>query len=111
MSYGQVATYVGAPRAARQVGWTLRSLEGTENFPWWRIVNNAGSITIKGNQFNSRDIQKKHLEKEGIEVSHELKMDIERYRYYATTKQLQSFQLDPKYIETILRDFYPVTDN
>ncbi len=107
MSYGQVAAYIGAPRAARQVGWALRSLEGTPDFPWWRIISNTGSITIKGNEFNSRDIQKKHLEAEGVLISHELKIDIERYRYFATAKQLQSFELEQSYIETVLREFYP----
>jgi methylated-DNA-protein-cysteine methyltransferase-like protein len=82
MSYGQVALYMGLPRAARQVGWALRSLEGTPDFPWWRVVNNAGRITIRGNYINSREIQRRLLEDDGIEISDSFQFDIERYRFF-----------------------------
>ena len=45
VSYGQVAAYVGVPRGARQVGWTLRRLEDID-IPWWRVINNEGRISI-----------------------------------------------------------------
>jgi methylated-DNA-protein-cysteine methyltransferase-like protein len=57
VSHGQVAAYIGTPRAARQVGWAMRSLEGTPSFPWWRVLNSAGRLTIKGNQFNTAQLQ------------------------------------------------------
>jgi len=105
VSYGQVAAYVGAPRAARQVGWAMRSLEGTPDFPWWRVINNAGLITIKGNQFNTTQLQKELLEAEGIKVSPEFKLDIVRYRFRPDNVVLRSFKLEPEYIEKVLSKY------
>lgn len=100
-SYGQVAAYIGSPRAARQVGWTLRSLEGTPDFPWWRVINNAGLITIKGNVHNSAVTQKEFLRSEGVEVDDEYRIDIERYRYRASPDELAALPLDPDYMQRI----------
>ena len=50
VSYGQVASMVGKPRAARQVGWALRTLDIADiSIPWWRVVNQKGFLSIKGN--------------------------------------------------------------
>lgn len=105
VNYGQVAVYVGAPGASRQVGWVLRSMEGTPNFPWWRVVNSTGRITIKGNRFNTREIQKDLLEAEGVEVGNEMKLDIDKYRFYAPPKVLESLGLDPEYIQIVMREY------
>jgi methylated-DNA-protein-cysteine methyltransferase related protein len=102
VSYGQVAAYVGTPRAARQDGWAMRSLEGAPDFPWWRVLNNAGRITIKGNQINSAQLQKELLEAEGIKVNHDFELDIEKYRYRANLESLKKLRLDPDYIRTVL---------
>jgi methylated-DNA-protein-cysteine methyltransferase related protein len=80
VSYGQVALYIGSPKAARQVGWILRSLEGVD-MPWWRVKNNTGRISIKGNKFNTPADQKARLEAEGIVVSELFEINIEKYRY------------------------------
>ena len=80
-SYGQVAAMVGFPRGARQVGWILRGLEGKAEHPWWRVINNLGRITIKGNKHHGPLEQRARLAAEGIDVSLDLKIDIERYRY------------------------------
>ena len=80
-SYGQVAAALGSPRAARQVGWVLRGSDtlGGE-VPWWRVVNNKGEISIKGNPAASKLQQKIFLEQEGVKVSREFRFDIEKYR-------------------------------
>lgn len=105
VSYGQVAAYIGSPRAARQVGWAMRSLEGTLDFPWWRVINNAGRLTIKGNLQNSAQLQKELLEAEGILVSQSLELDIEMHRFRPDPNLLQSFGLDPEYIQTVLSKY------
>jgi methylated-DNA-protein-cysteine methyltransferase-like protein len=102
VSYGQVAAYIGTPRAARQVGWAMRSLEGAPDFPWWRVINNAGRITIKGNQFNTAQLQKELLEAEGVEINQEFELDIEYYRFRPTAVPLRSLQLEPEYIKNVL---------
>ncbi|MBI2797804.1 MGMT family protein [Candidatus Saccharibacteria bacterium] len=107
VSYGQVAAYVGSPGAARQVGWVLRSLEGVDDFPWWRVVNNTGRITIKGNRLNTREIQRELLLSEGVEVGEDMTLDIEHYRYYAKPDQLRGFELKPEHIEQLMSRYQP----
>lgn len=85
VSYGQVATVIGKPRAARQVGWALHSLDGDNSVPWWRVINNEGIISIKGNVVSTPLLQKKFLENEDVMVSPDLKIDINKYRYYFPT--------------------------
>jgi len=105
VSYGQVAAYVGTPRAARQVGWAMRSLEGAPDFPWWRVLNNAGKITIKGNLYNSAQTQKEFLEAEGVQISTAFELDMERYRYRPDATTLATLKLDPAYIDTVLAKY------
>jgi methylated-DNA-protein-cysteine methyltransferase-like protein len=102
VSYGQVAAYIGVPRAARQVGWTLRSLEDTISLPWWRVINNTGRISIEGNLHNDKYIQKRLLEQEGIIVSQDYTVEIEKYRYKATNDQLKEWGLGNEYREKVL---------
>lgn len=82
VSYGQVAAACGSPRAARQVGWILHTLDGDNSVPWWRVINNAGYISIKGNFYSTPLAQKKLIEDEGIPVSKDFKIDLEKYRYH-----------------------------
>lgn len=105
VSYGQVAAYVGAPRAARQVGWAMHSMEGTPDFPWWRVLNNAGKITIKGGQINSAQLQKELLESEGVLIDNDLELDIARYRFRPDEVTLRSLKLDSEYVATILAKY------
>lgn len=105
VSYGQVAAYIGAPRAARQVGWAMRSMEGAPDFPWWRVLNNAGKITIKGNWHSSAQLQKELLEAEGVKINQLFELDIEHYRFRPRAKTLQSLKLDARYIETVLAKY------
>lgn len=105
VSYGQIAAYVGTPRAARQVGWAMRSLEGTPDFPWWRVLNNAGKITIKGNKFNTGQLQKELLEAEGVIISGDFELDIERYRFRPDISALKMLPLDPDYARAVLAKY------
>ncbi len=82
VSYGQVAAAAGSPRAARQVGGILRSYNGDEKkLPWWRVVNNAGIISIKGNWTATKELQATLLRQEGIVVDTDYSLDMEKYRY------------------------------
>jgi methylated-DNA-protein-cysteine methyltransferase related protein len=107
MSYGQVAVYMGVPRAARQVGRTMRGLEDKVNLPWWRVVNNAGRITIKGNLYNDQVLQRKLLRAEGIPVSDDFTFDIEKYRFYPSDKLLKEMKLDNEYIKMLHEKYFP----
>lgn len=102
VSYGQVALYVGAPRAARQVGWILRSLDEQISIPWWRVVNNKGRISIQGNIHNDKTLQKKLLQTEGIDVDKDFTLDIAKYRFKADNEFLKKWQLTEEYREKVL---------
>lgn len=67
-TYGFVASAIGKPRAARQVGQALRSLTTLEEeVPWWRVVNREGYISInQGAGGLEKEIQKQLLETEGV---------------------------------------------
>ncbi len=70
VSYGQVAAMVGKPQSARAVGWALRTLDPSNmSVPWWRVVNQKGFLSIKGNFTATKNLQKSLLEKEEVKVS------------------------------------------
>jgi len=109
-SYGQIALFVGTPRAAIQVGQVLHHYGADpkskeENFPWWRIINNAGRISIKGHPVNNADMQKTLLVKENITVNDDLTLDIEKYRWRPDMEIIETFSLDDEYIEAIVRKY------
>lgn len=81
MSYGQVAAFCGNPQAARQVGWVLRGLPAKTDVPWWRVVNNGGYLSIKGNWANTKEVQAACLRKEGVNVKNDFTLDIKKYRW------------------------------
>jgi methylated-DNA-protein-cysteine methyltransferase-like protein len=82
VSYGQVALYAGYPRGARSVGRILRQTRDNL-LPWWRVINNRGYISIKGNWEHEAEEQRELLRKEGVDVSDRFEIEIERYRYLA----------------------------
>ena len=102
MSYGQVATIVGVPRAAIQVGWILHEFGDT--VCWWRIINHKGFISTKCPEHTPL-LQKSLLEKEGIVVSKKMRIDIAKYRYLPSEKELNEFGLSPDYIEMIVEKY------
>ncbi len=81
MTYGQVAAAAGSPRAARQVGGILRTTADVERLPWWRVLNAAGKISIKGNAYATPLLQKQLLEAEGVAVSAEYAVSLHQYQH------------------------------
>lgn len=80
VSYGQIAAFIGSPRAARQVGWAMASIGEAPDFPWWRVVNKDGMITIN-NKAITPQLQKQLLEDEEVMVDDAFRIDMKRYRY------------------------------
>ncbi|MFC1900966.1 MGMT family protein [Chloroflexota bacterium] len=76
-TYGLIARLAGDPRAARQVSWTLNSLTEKHNLPWHRVINSKGTISIKS--IEGKEYQKHLLEQEGVEVSDNYEVDIDKY--------------------------------
>lgn len=83
VSYGQVAAACGRPRAARVVGGILRGLKEKEykKVPWWRVVNNQGFLSIKGNWTASKETQAQLLRREKVKVGKNFTLDMGKYRY------------------------------
>lgn len=102
-SYGQIAAYCGLPRAAREVGWTLKQIK--EDMPWWRVVNNEGKISIDGNMEADKNLQRKLLEAEGIEVSEDYTFPIEKYRFIMPLEEVKKLQLTQDQVDRILAKY------
>jgi methylated-DNA-protein-cysteine methyltransferase-like protein len=82
MTYGQVAALAGSPRAARQVVRILHSSSRKYNLPWHRIVNAKGEIALHDEE--SRFLQKRYLEQEGVELGTNDIVDLSVYRHDMT---------------------------
>lgn len=122
-SYGQIALYAGLPRAAREVGGILKWAGGNVkvdpfgklrvnanqgssiDLPWWRVVNNAGRISIEGNWEADKGLQKKLLSAEGIEIREDFTFDIEKYRWRMQESEVRKLQLPVEYIEKIIEKY------
>ena len=44
-SYGAIATYLGAARSARMVGWAMNKAHNLEDVPAHRVLNRNGLFT------------------------------------------------------------------
>ncbi|MEZ2574513.1 MULTISPECIES: MGMT family protein [Buttiauxella] len=77
-TYGDVARLAGSPRAARQVGGVLKRLPEGSKLPWHRVVNRHGTISLTGSDLQR---QRQALLSEGIMVSGDGKIEMERYRW------------------------------
>ncbi len=65
LTYGQVATLVGAPYMARQVGWAMHGCP--PGLPWHRVVGAGGKILINSLSMGEGPLlQRRLLEMEGV---------------------------------------------
>jgi methylated-DNA-protein-cysteine methyltransferase-like protein len=80
-TYGQVATMAGMPRRARFVGRVLQHLDSTTNVPWHRVVNAKGEVSFSLSRNGGDVLQRRLLEKEGIEFDDRNRLDLERTRW------------------------------
>lgn len=62
-TYGQLATLLGYPRAARAVGYTMKRCP--HDIPWQRVVNARGGISLRA-EVSGMITQRVLLEQEGI---------------------------------------------
>ena len=86
-SYGAIATYLGAARSARMVGWAMNnSHHQTEEVPAHRVVNRKGVLTGK-HHFEGTNLMQQLLENEGIVVIENQIQDFERV-FWDPTEEL-----------------------
>jgi len=75
---------LGAPNAARAVGYALRALKDRgddpayTDIPWQRVVNSQGRISIVNREYGAQ-LQAELLREEGVVVSEDLRIDLDRY--------------------------------
>ena len=77
-TYGTVATLAGLPRGARLVGGILHYCAEDLDLPWQRIINREGYISTKCLE-HPKQLQKALLEQEGIEVSNDFIVNLDKY--------------------------------
>jgi methylated-DNA-protein-cysteine methyltransferase-like protein len=67
-TYGAIARYVGAPGAARMVGWAMNQSHTQSDFiPAHRVVNRIGLLTGK-HHFSGAHLMQELLENEGAVI-------------------------------------------
>ncbi len=76
-TYGQLATWLGSPRAARAVGYAMFNVQDPE-VPWHRVVNHKGEIS-EGGHLNRPDLQRKLLAREGVKLDAVGRIDLKRF--------------------------------
>lgn len=81
VTYGQVAVELGAPAAARAVGYALYFMPKPSDIPWWRVINARGAISYKG-RGSSADQQREMLEGEGLVFDADGRVDLKRLRWW-----------------------------
>ncbi len=82
MTYGQLAALCGNARAARIVGGIAHF--GNPDLPWQRVVNKQGGLAsgYPGGRGGHRQI----LEQEGVDVSADGKVDVEKLLWWPPAK-------------------------
>lgn len=77
-TYGAIAKKLGAPQAARMVGYALNSSKNIENIPAHRVVNRKGLLTGKMH-FMGTNLMQQLLESEGIIIKNNQIQDLDQY--------------------------------
>ena len=76
-TYGQIAAWLGRPRAARAVGRAMRDCPG--DVPWHRVVNASGGISPRA-RMESLLTQRMLLSREGVPLRRG-RVALARYRW------------------------------
>ncbi|MBX4197547.1 MGMT family protein [Candidatus Saccharibacteria bacterium] len=78
MTYGQLAALAGSPYAARVVGGVAHW--GDPDLPWQRVVKKSGSLAegYPGGLSGHKQV----LEAEGVKVSDDYRVDVERLLWW-----------------------------
>ena len=80
VTYGQIAEWMGNKGLSRIVGNILHVNPDPVRYPCFRVVNHQGKLTGRF-AFGGINVQKEMLEADGIEVSDDYKVDLEKYQW------------------------------
>ena len=90
-TYGQVAMLAGNPRMARQVGWALHQNPDPSTIPWHRVVNRFGGLSAAFAFGDGREEHKRRLQAEGVEVSADYRVDLERFLWHPGSEEQEGW--------------------
>ena len=79
--YRDVALAAGFPNGARQTVRVLHSLSEKFDLPWHRVIRSNGVIALA--EGAGRELQTELLRSEGVDVSREGRVDMERFGFQA----------------------------
>lgn len=85
-SYGAIATYLGAAKSARMVGWAMNASHTKQDIPAHRVVNRNGLLTGK-HHFDGTNLMQQLLESEGITVKNNQIQNFETF-FWNPSKEL-----------------------
>ncbi len=86
-TYGQIASLVGFPRHARQIGYALAALENNSSIPWHRVINAKGKISLRGLD-GCDDYQRLLLEEEGITFNDNNCISLKQFQWQPESVEL-----------------------
>lgn len=91
VTYGQLALLCGKPKNSRQVGYALRSDKVGKDFPAYRVINGQGYLSGAG-AFATPGLQKSMLQKEGVEVSPDNRVEMKQFQWKHTMEDAVWFR-------------------
>lgn len=86
-TYGQIASLVGFPRHARQIGYALAALENNSSIPWHRVINAKGKISPRGLD-GCDDYQRLLLEEEGVAFNDNNCISLKQFQWQPDSMEL-----------------------
>ena len=87
MTYGQIATILGTPRAARAVGYAMffckddPKANPADWVPWQRVINAKGEISL-GGDVDRPLLQRELLMAEGVQFDANGRIELKKYLWW-----------------------------
>lgn len=79
-TYGQIARLAGNPKWSRVVGYALHSNPDPQTIHCYKVVNRFGKLS-DAFAFNGPEAQKMLLEMDGVKVSEDYYVDLDKYQW------------------------------
>jgi methylated-DNA-protein-cysteine methyltransferase related protein len=88
LTYGQIATLLGSPYMARQVGWAMHGCP--KGLPWQRVVGAGGKILVNSLSIGEGALlQRRLLEMEGVRFARQ-RVDMAAHQFVPPGMKLRN---------------------